>query len=215
MARVKLTNNEQSDYVKVGTGAYIKEGKIIDVIDHSNYPNAKEVKTIGTNGFQPELCLEIKYITDDYERKMMVFGNFKKNTKGMIVSWDGWNNNVQRILYKLLGEEAEIEENLSIPPDVLRKLWDKEFKYISYQSNRTYNTEDGEKYAFQTFPKIFSLAESKEEIETEWISNLPYIKDYAPEIAENRTKQAKNPSFKADEFNDSDKYSEGNNEDIF
>lgn len=201
MTRIPLNDNSSSDSFgeKIGTGVYIKIGEVKSVVDHSNYPKAEgEKKTIGNKGFEPELCLEIEFAVDDYKKKVMLFGNFKRNSNGLVTGWDGWNNNVQRLLYKLLGNQAELEEDLSIPNDVLQKLIGKQFKFISYQSNREYESQDGTKYAYQTFPKIFTVSDTKDEINNEWINQLPYVRDYAPEIAEERAKQS--TSFKPDDF---------------
>ena len=187
MGRLTLEDNygEQSGGERVGKGALIKTASIINVIDYSNYPNQTEVKVYGKNGFTPELCLEIKFQDESYEGKMSLFGKFKKNSKGLITAWDPWNNNVQRLLAKLLGEQAQIEDNLSIPQDVLDKLLAKEFKYVNYITNRTYQSDNGEKNSWQKWGKIFTIEQTTEEITEEWNNNLPYLNDYSPESLQN------------------------------
>ena len=185
--RVKLEDNSgEQGGERVGKGASVKTGKITAVTDFSNYPMQEEKKTIGEKGFTPDLCLVADFKVDDFEKKLYVFGKFKRNDKGLITKWDSWNNNVQRLLAKLLGDQAEIEENLSIPPDVLLKLVGKEFKYVNYISNRTYQSDDGEKNSWQIWGKVFSLSQSLDEMIEEWNANLPYINDYAPEVLDSR-----------------------------
>lgn len=194
MGRLTLEDNsgEQSGGERVGKGALIKTASIINVIDYSNYPNQTEVKIYGSKGFTPEICLEIKFQDESYEGKMSLFGKFKKNSKGLITAWDPWNNNVQRLLAKLLGKEAQIEENLSIPQDVLDKLIGKEFKYVNYITSRTYDKGDGEKNSWQKWGKIFTTEQTTEEITEEWNNNLPYLNDYSPESLQNYD-SGKNP----------------------
>ncbi len=209
MTRVKLTDNSDDSGFgeKIGTGVFVNIGLITSLEDYSNYPGKEPIKTYGTKGFVPELCLEIKFKVDDFDRQLSVFGKFKKNKKGAIISWDPWQNTVQRLLYKVLADEAEIDtDTMEVPYDVLHKLIGKEFKYVSYQSNRTYDSDDGVKYSYGIWNKTFSINDPKETIEKEWIDNLSYIHDYAPEIAEQKGKSA--ASFNPSEFESNTESSE-------
>lgn len=192
MGRITLEDNSNQSgesSSKVATGAYLKKGRITSVVEHSNYPNQLEVRTIGANGFKPEICLEVIFKDDDFEKKLFLFGKFKKNSKDMITGWDSFLNNVQRLLAKLLGNEAQIEEDLSIPPEVLKKLEGKEFQYVNYQSNRQYETENGTKYSYSVWPKIFNVDEDIEDVKAQFAADLPYLKDYAPELVQKKKKE--------------------------
>ncbi len=197
--RVKLTDNsgEQASGDKVGTGAYIKIGTIVSVEDKSSYPG-QEAK-FHKSGKQTELCLVVDFKVDEFDRKLFLFGKFKRNAKGQIISWDSWNNNIQRFLYKILLDQAEIDENLQIPGDVIAKLIGKQFQYVNYQSNKTYQTDDGEKFSFQIWGKVFGVNDTKEEIIEEWNNNLQWINDYAPEIVSQRHQSA-NEGFNPEQF---------------
>ena len=173
---------------KAGKGAYIKVGTITAVEDFSNYPNAEgSNKVYGKNGFEPELCLVVKFKTDDFDRQVTLFGKYKRNKDQGIKGWDPWNNTVQRLLYKILGSEAMINDDFSIPQRVLEFLVGKEFKFVNYISSNTYIDKDGNtQYSYQIWSRLFNVNQTQEEIETEWIAQQPYTKDYAPELVGER-----------------------------
>lgn len=130
-----LGDNTQSEFRMVDAGLYLEKVTIKSVEDFSNYPLKKgEKKTIGKNGFEPELCLKI---TSNDDRDYFIFGQFNWKIdpiSGKKMEYKGWkktNNGVWNLLYNLLGEFT-IGDDDSIPDFVLKKLINKSFYKLKF-----------------------------------------------------------------------------------
>jgi len=138
-----LSDNTTSNTRYHGKGIFTDKCKILAVEDKSNYPKrpGAEIKTIGNNNFQTELCLVLK-IDSGVEMNMYVMGNYNWKTdpiSGKKLEYLGWKkkgNAVQNLLVKILGEKAIIADDDSIPLSTLNALVGKEFYRLRYCQTR-------------------------------------------------------------------------------
>jgi len=146
MARVPLDQEQESNPMKVATGAFAREAEIVEIEDFSNYPGQNELNVF-ESGWEPELCL--KMVVNDGKRedkKFMVTGWFNrdKNTKE-IKGWNTWKNAVHRFVMRIGGDIIEIEDsNWSIPKDILEKFIGRKFMFVRYITPETYKNDKGE-----------------------------------------------------------------------
>lgn len=125
--------NSNSKYFE--RGIFVDLITIDSVVDKSNYPLSPtaEKKTIGNNGFAPELCLEIM----SNDRKLYIFGKFEYrkdvisgNTK--YIGWKKAGNSVWNLLYVLFKDKAEINDDDTIPEKLLKAMVGKKFYKLRY-----------------------------------------------------------------------------------
>lgn len=193
--RMKLTDPDenQGSGTKIGKGAYINNFVIKKIEDKSNYPGSDKPLNFFKSGGKAELYL-ILYMEDvdnQFEKQLHLFGKFKRDKKNeeLIIGWDNWMNGVQRLLYKVLGDQSEIDTaDYSIPEDVLKKLVGKEIRVISYITDKQYEANDGSmKYQWDQFPKVFDGSATDEEVQEEWNNNIQWYLDngkYVPSIVD-------------------------------
>lgn len=179
---MKIGNPESnSKNTKLMEGVYLREYKILSVEDLSNYPN-HETKSPFQSGFMPELCLKLTIQSDDMDNPVTryLFGNFRKNNNKQIIGWNGFNNQVQFLLYHVLGE-FEISDNFEIYPKTLTNLIGKKIKSISFVSKYDEITQ---RLNYENYGKLFPSHFSNEKILEIFNKDLPYLKKYHPEAIE-------------------------------
>lgn len=131
-----LGDNTVSKVKMLQPGILVEEIKIKAVEDYSNYPLKRnaEKKTIGKNGFQPELCLKV---TDYDNKEHYIFGKFNYKVdfvSGKKTDYLGWKksgNGVWNLIYNLVGE-FQINDDDSIPDNTLKKMLNKSFLKLRY-----------------------------------------------------------------------------------
>lgn len=198
----QLTGEQTSNSDKIELGVYASKVKVISIEDFSNYPGQKEKKTIGKNGFEPEICLAVTVDNGAREKKMTFFGKFKKdNVSGKVTGWDHFNNDVERFLLTAAGMQLEINDDFSIPAWLLQKFIGAEFVAVRYCSGTYTDGSDGqEKPSYNDWSKVFSKQSTPDQISVEWSRSKQYVKNFHPEIQEawEKKKVKENAEFKAD-----------------
>jgi hypothetical protein len=183
---IPLKNDDQSNGMKIGLGVFAKKVKILTVQNKCNIPGKPSV-TIGNNGFEPELCLIVTYeIAEDWTKDLYLFGKYKRDKQtGKIKGWDSWNNDVQRFIMEVNPEMAAINDDLSIPENLIKSFAGKEMTIVTYISDRGYTTKNGEQrdFSYNDWSKVFGVDVDKQEIQKLWNDSLQYVKDYFPDKA--------------------------------
>ena len=214
MARQKLTDpGDGGQTNKVGKGAYIKNVKIKSVEDKSSYPGL--TTNYFKSGNQTQIYLILKIEDDGFERSLFLMGKFRySNDK--VTGWNNFNNDVQRLLYKTLGDEAEIDaEHFNIPADVLNKLIGKEIRVVSFITGRKYNNDSGEHYSWDFWTKVFGKDQPDEDIENEWNASIGWListEKYVPDNIDKVNASRESFNYGANQTNEAD--SGGGGEDI-
>jgi hypothetical protein len=207
---IKLGKPPAQKSTEIDTGVYATEVEIISIEDKSNYPGKKLHRTIGKRGYEPELCLIVKYKSGKYFKDLYLFGKFLKDeAEGKAIGWDGWNNSVERFMMVMFDGEVLINDDLSIPGELLERLPGKKFIKVNYISNNGYMTSDGsyKPNCYKDWSFTFSRDTVQEKIEAEWRRQSVHIKDYAPEVIISNSSERHRDEY--DEAGGSD------NEDIF
>ncbi len=177
-----LGDNTTSNSRYFQKGVFVDKCKVISIEDVSNYPKkpGAEIKTVGSKGWQPELCLRMKVDTG-IEMDMYVMGKFnwkKDPISGKPTEYLGWKtkyNAVQNLLVKLLGTNAVINDDDSIPISTLNKLIGQEFYRLRYCQPRDKMYEG--RPSFQTFHIFEKAVDGNDEVlYKEFLKVLP--KDY-------------------------------------
>lgn len=175
---MKVGNPEQSSSIKLMEGVYLREYTIVNVEDYSNVPN-KPTRTVGQNGFEPEICLKLYLQNDDMEKPIekLLFGKYKRDKiSGEIKNWDSFGNQVQWLLYRMFGD-FDINNDFSIPIQLLMKLNGKVVKSVSYVIG--YDKEL-QKLKYDTYNKFFTKNDTTETILAQFNKDLPYLRKYNP-----------------------------------
>lgn len=185
---IRLGKEPAQKSIGIDIGVYATEVEIVSVEDKSNYPGKKLHRTIGKRGYEPELCLIVKYKSGKYYKDLYLFGKFLKDeTERKAIGWDGWNNSVQRFLMEMYNGQVLIHDDLSVPQELLNELPGKSFIKVNYISSNGYTASDGsyKPNCYKDWSFTFSKDTVKEKIESEWRRQSVHIKDYASEIIEN------------------------------
>lgn len=201
----------ESKYFK--NGVFVDKVTIASIKDLSNYPLIqKQVKnTIGKNGFEPELCLEIVVDTGSFEKKMVLFGYFNwKKDKVAGDKYKGWKKGspVQSFLARLSpNKEFTLGDKDEIPERLLKSLVGKEFFKLRYCVG-SYTKDGEEKPSFQDYKKIQLYDEAEENadlLHNEFRKSLSWIKDYDPFYYDKWSKASQDAedTFDPKEFEDS------------
>jgi len=163
-----LSDNTTSNSRYFQKGIFVDRAKIISVENLSNNPNESGAEVHMTNSGKPrELCLKLKVDTG-IEMDMYVFGKYNYKTdaiSGKKLGYTGWrkkHNAVQQLLFKLLGTNATINDDDTIPPATLNKLIGLEFYRLRYCQPREKMYEG--KPSFQTFDLFETVAEGNDDI---------------------------------------------------
>lgn len=204
MAR-DLNDNSTSNTKYFGNGIFTDRCRIVSVEDLSNYPKKPgEIKTLGKNGWAPELCLSL-VIDSGIEMKMNILGNYnwkEDPISGKKIEYLGWKKNgnaVQNLIVKLgLGKNAVLDDD-SINPAVLKAMVGKEFIRLRYceTKDKMYNGKPSTKI-WNIFNNVYEGADEDLVVQFKkanvkgWDHNL--WDDY-----QNEQKQ-KDTSFNTDDF---------------
>jgi hypothetical protein len=203
-----LGDNSQSNSRYHGKGVFTDKCKIISVEDLSNYPKRPgETKTIGSKGFQTELCLKLK-IDSGIEMDMHVMGSYNWKldpVSGKKIEYLGWKqkgNAVQNLLVKVLGDGAKINDDDTIPQSTLTSLIGREFYRLRYCQTKDKDYEG--KPSFQTW-NIFApttVEVNEDALVSAFHKISANIKKYDPLHFDdwNEEQKAKSSEFKPTEF---------------
>jgi len=212
-----LGDNSISNTRYFGKGVFTDKCRIITVEDFSNYPKKpnSEVKSMGANGWQPELCLKL-VIDSGIEMKMNVLGNYNWKTdpvSGKKLSYLGWKkagNGVQNLIFELGLGEGAVNDDDSIAQKVLNAMPGKEFIRLRYCQTKDKDYEG--KPSFQTWYAVSGLYEGAEEdLVAKFNKVSAKIKKYDPLHFDDYNEEQK---VKGDSFNPKDFAPGSENEDI-
>ena len=193
----QLGDNTTSNSRYFQRGIFVDKAKIISVEDLSNYPKkpGAEIKTIGNKNFAPDLCLKIK-VNTGIEMDMYVFGKFNykvdpiSGKKQEYLGWKAKHNAVQNLLFKLLGTNAVINDDDSIPQSTLNKLEGLEFYRLRYCQPREKMYEG--RPSFQTWNVFERAVDGNDEIlYKEFLKSAGSLKDYDPNLFDEYNDQQK------------------------
>ena len=189
--RVKLDQEQESNPMKVATGAFAREATIMEIEDFSNYPGGGEANQFDS-GWTPELCL--KMVVNDGKRedkRFMVTGWFNrdKNTK-IIKGWNTWKNAVHRFCMRIGGDIIKIDsDDFSIPKDILEQFIGRKFMFVRYITPETYNAGQGPRPNYADWNFVFEAGTSIQKITDEFAENAGDLMSnknpkyrYAPEV---------------------------------
>ena len=203
-----LSDNSQSSSRYHGKGVFTDKCKIISVEDFSNYPRkGGETKVIGKNNFVTELCLKLK-VDSVMEMDMHVMGSYNWKVdpvSGKKIEYLGWKtkgNAVQNLLVKVLGVNAKINDDDSIPSATLNALVGREFYRLRYCQTKDKDYEG--KPSFQTW-NVFASTEAEvneEQLVASFNKISSYIKKYDPLHYDdwNEEQKSKQTTFPPSEF---------------
>lgn len=213
-----MGSNVNSELYSPAPGVTIQKVTIKSIEDFSNYPLRKEpTKTIGENGFAPELCLKI---TDTNDKNHYLFGRFDYEVdkiSGKRIRYRGWKrggNAVWAFLYAMFGEFV-INDDDSIPSNLLAKLVGKTFYKLRY----CVGTDENGNLKYKDFNVKYVKAdiEDAQQILFSAFLNDNYAhRMYDPKSYENYMliKSQNSTKFNPDEFEDSREGAPFVNEDI-
>ena len=167
MAQV-LGDNTTSNSRYFQRGIFVDKAKILSVENLSNNPvtPGAEIHT-DSNDKPREIALRLK-IDVGFEMDMWVFGkyNFKTDTiSGKRTGYLGWkpkHNATQNLLAKLLGSNAVINDDGTIPDSTLNRLIGQEFYRLRYCQPRAKMYQG--KPSFQTFDIFAKAIEGNDDI---------------------------------------------------
>jgi len=177
-----LTEESSNRGTKIAKGVYATTVEVVSVENKSNVPGQDETQTIGQNGFTPEICLIVTYKVDDFERKMFLFGKYKKDKDtGAMKGWDSFNNAVLKFALAIKGK-IDLEDDWSINQPFLDSLIGESFIKVSYISNRGYTNKEGveKDYSYNDWNRTFPVGTEEKVMEREWSDNVQWVKDYFP-----------------------------------
>lgn len=180
----ELDDKKQGNSTQIDKGVYASKVTIVRIEDRSVHPRWKDNRdTAYKSGKQIELYLIVTYTTGDWEKKMYLIGSYKSDkVTGEIKGWQAKKNSVQDFLVTLLTKpvvQGYLNEDYSIKPEMLNMLVGREFYRVSFVSG-TYN----DKPSYQDWKQIFKPETSIDDIKQAWISALPYLKGYTPDVVE-------------------------------
>ena len=189
---VKLTDptTKESDSLSFGIGVFVNKAVIEEIEDVSG-------EEVGKNGYIPEIGLKLTLnIGQEFKPKLFLFGKYDRDKNGEIKGWKKYND-VGIFLSRVLGDEAEINDDFTIPQAVIDKLKFKEIWRLSYCAG-SYN----DRPSFNTFGRIANVNTPPEDLFKEFENRMPWIKDYTPDVweAHNQQKEDNATSFKKEEF---------------
>lgn len=196
----KLGDNTTSSSTYFNNGIFIENIKIEKATDKSNYPTRPRdpINVIGDKGFAPQLCIELEY----EGKKKFIFGNFeysedKISGKKKYLGWKRYNNAVWSLLYNVYKDEAEINDDDSIPEKLIKGLVGKEIIILRYCIGGDANTGK------PLFKDFFVIKNKSEESELLGIFNnkAPSLTKYDPNYFDLYYKQVNeaNASFNPNE----------------
>lgn len=180
----ELDDKKQGNSTQIDKGVYASKVTVVRIEDKSVHPRWKDNRdTTFKSGKPIELYLHVTYDTGEWQKKLVLMGNYKVDkVTGQIKGWQAKRNNVQDFLITLLGKnivQQYLNEDYSIKPEMLNMLVGREFYRVSFVSG-TYN----EKPSYQDWRQVFKPEVSIEDIKKEWLSAVPFIKQYTPDVVE-------------------------------
>lgn len=187
-------DDSSSKSIKLGTGVYCTLVKIIRIEDKSVHPRYKDGRETKFKSGNPiELYLMVTYDNGDFERKLNLFGSYKKDAvTGAIKGWKRKKNAVQDFLVELVGKsavETNLNEDYSIKPELLNTLIGREFYRISFVSGTWTNPNTNETQPnYRDWQRVFSANTDMDDIEKEWKESSKYMtKLYTPDVISDDT----------------------------
>lgn len=165
---ITLGDNTTSKSRYFQRGIFVDKAKILSVENLSNHPKIQGADIHMDNSGKPrQICLKLK-INTGIEMDMYIFGKYSYKTdpiSGKQLDYLGWkqkHNAVQNLLYKLLGTNAVINDDGTIPFGTLNKLIGLEFYRLRYCQPRSKMYEG--KPSFQTFDIFEKAVEGGDEV---------------------------------------------------
>lgn len=184
---VTYTEQGSSTSKNFGKGVFGKKVKIMVAEDFSNPINQQPLRTIGSKGFTPDLCLKLTVESDGKTSDMYVMGQFTKdNISGRITGWNMQGNAVANLLSQFVGKDINVNDNFGIPESYVKALVGKEIYTISFCSG-TYTKNDGtEGLSYSIYNKYRKADEESnlEDLYRMFLRSAPYLKKYDPELYE-------------------------------
>lgn len=182
----ELDDKKQGNSTQIDKGVYASKVTIIRIEDKSVHPRWKDNReTTFKSGKPIELYLVVTYTTGDWEKKMYLMGSYKSDKVTGIKGWQAKKNSVQDFLVTLLTKpvvQGYLNEDYSIKPEMLNMLVGREFYRVSFVSG-DYPKGSG-KPSYQDWKRIFKAETLIDDIKEAWISALPYLKTYTPDVVE-------------------------------
>jgi len=177
---------DKSSGMGISVGVFAREVEIARVENFSNHPTRDPFEF--ESGFAPQLCLKVHYTDGDYDGSLMVFGKYEKDESKKIVEWNENFNGVQRFLHFAHPSIEYKEDDFSISEKTLEAYAGQRIIIVKYQSNKEYFNErkGAEDFRMQSWNKVFKIGTDIAEIKKEWEDNLEWVKDYAPDIWEEK-----------------------------
>ena len=204
MGKVLLDDNSgNAGSMEIGPGVYASEMLIKNIEDISNHPSYSRVyKT--NKGFEPEIGLIVTCDTGlGFDKQVWLLGKYVKDkVTGNVKGWIIRGNAVQRFLAKMLGKDALINEDGTIPPELFPKIIGKSIIVVQFV-DKWYNN----KPSYSNWDKVFTEGTTLETIQQEWLENVKWIKKYKPSIIveynakRDEEKLGQDTSFDTEKFN--------------
>lgn len=174
----QLTEPKGNSFIYTETGIQIIKAVILEVTDLSNHPIKGESKSMGTKGFIPDICLDITLDYTMFKRNLRLFGKYMRDkVTNKITGWKESGNDVQRFLFRVLGDKAIINSDYSIPEKTINFLTNKEIYVLRYCSD-TYN----EKPSYKEYPRFILANLDYTKLLEEFKEKTP--RDFKPELVE-------------------------------
>jgi hypothetical protein len=190
-----------------GKGVFTEGITIVRVEDHSNYPlqTGAPIKTIGQNGFAPQLCLKVYFEGGDKERHFTIFGSFKYQKEDKVsgkrtgyIGWNTVNNPIQSFLARMNNGKFAINDDDSIPSVLLKSVEGKKIIKLRYCRGEYEGNP-----SFQDWQYIYPDGEgARENLFTDFLKASP--KQHDPDLYDRYTmaQQAQSETFDSAQYDD-------------
>ena len=144
----KISEESPSIWTKQGE-AYLTAPAIVkEVKDISGH-------TFEKSGWTAEVGLEVGIQLEGYENlvTLFIFGKYKRNESDQIVG-HSFRSSVISFLSRILGDEAEVDDDWSLMPHVLQKCLNKEIVVLKYGKGLYTAKDDTEKINWGYWDRI-------------------------------------------------------------